>query len=144
MPPAMQPQTPMQPLNPIISLPNMLSNPWLQNGYMMNGYGYSMPYTVPGITPNGGYQPEINPEVNHIEVQLPIANARIWINGVETKGAGQSTRRLTVPNVATGQNQEIKIKATWMIDGKTKSEERTIRLKGCGRQVVNFLVPEGK
>ncbi len=47
MPPAIQPQPlmqPMMPLNPIMGMPNLLSNPWFQNGNLMNQYGYSMPY----------------------------------------------------------------------------------------------------
>jgi hypothetical protein len=147
MPPAMQliqplpPMQPMMPLNPFMGIPNSLSNPWYLYGNMMNRYGYAMPYTAPAPTPTGEYQPGVNPPVNDIVVQLPIANGKIWINGVETKRTGSSTRHLSVP---AGQNQEFKLKATWTIDGKTKTEERTVHLNGFGRQVVNFLVPEGK
>ncbi len=79
--------------------------------------------------------------MNDVVVHLPIANAKVWINGVETGRAGSSTRHLSVPD---SQNHDFTIKATWTIDGKTQSEERTVPLKGSGHQVVNFLVPEGK
>ena len=53
-PPAMQPMvsmSPTQPLNPNLGLSNPLSNPWFQNGTLMNRYGYSMPnnygYSMP-------------------------------------------------------------------------------------------------
>ncbi len=60
---------------------------------------------------------------------------------METGRTGLSTRRLSVPD---SQNHEFKIMATWTIDGKAQSEERTVPLTGSGHQVVNFLVPEAK
>jgi uncharacterized protein (TIGR03000 family) len=148
MPPAVQPMPPlttmpsMTPLNPITGPSNLYSNPWLQYGLNRYGYstpytyGYSMPYTAPGLSSTG--------VVNDVVVQLPIANAKVWINGVEMKGTGKSTRLVSVPDAGAGQNHVFKIKATWTIDGKTKSEERTVPLNGSGRQVVNFLIPEGR
>jgi uncharacterized protein (TIGR03000 family) len=82
--------------------------------------------------------------MNDVVVKLPIAGTKVWINGVEVKGTGSSTRHVSVPDAPAGQKNEFTIKATWTIDGKTKSDERTIPLNGSGRQVVNFLVPEGK
>jgi hypothetical protein len=143
------PVTPTPLVNPLIgglstSLP---ADPALQYAYMLNRYGgysmpyggYSMPYTAPVASYSGAYPTGGTAPMNDIVVKLPIANAKIWINGVETNGTGQSTRHVAVPD---SQNHEFTIKATWTIDGKTKSDERTVPLNGSGRQVVNFLVPE--
>jgi len=134
----MQPLTTMQPLNPFMGLSYPFSNSLLQDAYMLNRYGYSTPYIPP--VPSSG----VNSRVNDIVVKLPIANAKILINGVETKGTGSSTRHVSVPDAPAGQKNEFIIKATWTIDGKTKSEERTVPLNGSGHQVVNFLVPQGR
>jgi hypothetical protein len=137
MPPAMQP---MMPLYPTMGMSNSLSNPWYPYGNMMSRYGNAMSYTpTPPYT--GEFPPGIDQRVNDLVVHLPIANGQVWINGTETKRTGSSTRHLSVP---AGPNLEVKLKATWTIDGKTKTEERTVHLNGSGRQIVNFLVPQGK
>jgi uncharacterized protein (TIGR03000 family) len=145
-----RPNPVVRPYRPPIGLPNPLSNPWFRYWYMRNKYGYplpyyGMPYAVPTAVPvAGGYQPGANPGVNDIVVQLPIASAKVWINGVETAGTGQSTRHFTVSDITAGNQHEFKIKAEWTIDGKTRSDVRTVYLDGSRHQVVNFLVPEGQ
>jgi uncharacterized protein (TIGR03000 family) len=152
----MQPLTTMQPLYPNTGVPSPSTNPWLQGAYnpllypwlqgayMTNGYGNSTPYVSPALSSVGAYPTGVTSKMNDVVVKLPIANAKIWINGVETKGTGLSSRHVSVPDAPVGQKNEFTIKATWTIDGNTKSDERTVPLNGSGRQVVNFLVPEGK
>jgi uncharacterized protein (TIGR03000 family) len=152
----MQPLTTVPPLYPNTGLSypfsnawlqgayNPLSYPWLQGAYMPNGYGNSTPYIPPVLSSPGAYPTGVTSRMNDIVVKLPIANAKILINGVETNGIGSSTRHISVPDAPAGQKNEFTIKATWTIDGKTKSDVRTVPLNGSGRQVVNFLVPAGK
>jgi uncharacterized protein (TIGR03000 family) len=163
--PVNPPSAAMQPMQPLTTMPlfnpnmglsyplsnpwlqgayNPLSNPWLQGAYMPNGYGNSTPYIPPALSSAGAYPTGVNSRLNDIVVKLPIANAKIWINGVETKGTGLSTRHVSVPDAPADQKNEFTIKATWTVDGKTKSDERTVPLNGSGRQVVNFLVRQGK
>ncbi len=123
---------PLPPLNPIYSLPGIYSTPY---------YGYSVPYAVPVPvvdalgTPLG---------TNDLHIILPIASAKIWVNGTEMGSTGKSDRHLSIPDLAQGNKHDFKIKAEWTIDGKTKSEVRTVHLDGSGHRVVNFLVPEEK
>jgi hypothetical protein len=150
--PSMQSLLPSQPLLPVTPTPfvnpligglsNPLADPTLQYVYMLNRYGsYSMPYGAPALSYGSALNAGGKSRMNDVVVQLPIASAKVLVNGVETNGSGASTRHLAVPD---GQNHEAKINAVWTIDGKTKSEERTVHLSGSGHQVVNFLVPKGK
>ena len=158
VPPTILPMTPISPVpmlpvlptqlvNPLIGgLSTSLADPVLQYVYMLNRYGsYSMgypmgnPYSMPYSA--AGYQSGADRKATELVVHLPIANGRVWIDGVEAKKTGSSTRRVPVP---AGQNHEVNVKASWTIDGKTKSEERTVPLNGSGYQVVNFLVPQGR
>jgi uncharacterized protein (TIGR03000 family) len=136
--------TTLQSLYPNMGLSNPYSNSWLQDAYWLNRYGYSTPYTTPALSSAGAYPTGVNSRMNDIVVKLPIANAKVLINGVEAKGTGTSTRHVSVPDAPAGQKNEFTIKATWTVDGKTKSDERTVPLNGSGRQVVNFLVPASK
>jgi hypothetical protein len=149
---SMLPVTPTPLVNPLIGglSTSLVADPALQYAYMLNRYGgysmpygggYSMPYTTPVASYAGAYPTDGTARMHDVVVHLPIANARVWINGVEKNGTGQSTRHISVPD---SQNHEFTIKATWTIDGKIKSDERTVPLNGSGRQVVNFLVPEGQ
>jgi len=141
--PVILPVTPTQLVNPVIgNLSTSLADPTLQYVYMLNRYGnYSMPYVAPNYSYTSAYPNGGNTKMHDVVVHLPIATAKVLVNGAETTGTGTSTRHVMVPD---GENHEAKIKAVWTIDGKTKADERTIRLNGSGRQVVNFLVPEGK
>jgi uncharacterized protein (TIGR03000 family) len=134
----------LQSLYPNMGLSNPYGNSWLQDAYWLNRYGYSSPYTAPALSSPGAYPTGANSRMNDIVVKLPIANAKVLINGVEAKGTGTSTRHVSVPDAPVGQKNEFTIKATWTVDGKTKSDERTVPINGSGRQVVNFLVPASK
>jgi carbonic anhydrase len=64
-----------------------------------------------------------------IRVTVPTAEARVWLDDVETKSRG-SKRIFEVPPLDAEQEFTYRIKVEWLDDGVRRERERTVQFKG--------------
>jgi uncharacterized protein (TIGR03000 family) len=64
-----------------------------------------------------------------LRVTVPTAEARLWLDDVETKSRG-AKRIFEVPPVDAEQESSYRIKVEWIDDGIRRERERTIHFKG--------------
>ena len=78
-----------------------------------------------------------------IHVVLPIAEAKLKVNGTPFEGTGFD-RHLRVHTIADGHTHEYTVAATWRRGDRDVTEERKVSLTAGGRATANFLVPAGQ
>lgn len=105
------------------------------------GYGSSLAGGT-SILGSESYAPSYPTGTGAIRVALPVANARLKVNGVEIEGSTGYNRTLYVSDVIPGLGHDYSITATWTRSGKPVTETRTVRLDGSGTGLANFFVPE--
>ncbi len=69
-----------------------------------------------------------------IEVKVAVEDARVWIDGEETKTRGLS-RIYETPALATDRDFKYQIKVVWTAAGREASREQTVSFRG-GKTVV--------
>jgi uncharacterized protein (TIGR03000 family) len=83
------------------------------------------------------YQPAAASDVANIEVVLPDAQARVWFDGNSTTSTGKD-RLFHSPALASGSTYTYRLKASWMRDGRTVTQERTISVTPGQTTVVDL------
>ncbi len=73
----------------------------------------------------------------HFTVKLP-ADARLWVNEVETKQTGASRRFHTPADLEAGKSYEYTFRAQWTDNGQTVTRDRTQRFKAGDDLTVDF------
>jgi len=122
-------------------------------------YSYSPAYTVPydstsmmytapsdataaaGQTQN--YQsfynaPAANSSQATLRVQLPQADARVWVDNRQTEQQG-TDRLFVTPALQAGREYSYTIRATWRENGRDVSREKTVTFTPGQQLAVNFL-----
>ncbi len=74
-----------------------------------------------------------------VEVRLPRADAKLFIDGTESKGTGK-VRTFATPALAADQEVSYDLRIEWTIDGLTTTHSRKITGRAGGKVVVE--VPE--
>jgi hypothetical protein len=125
--------------------PALFYNQGYYGRYMMPmysaGYGSSLAGGT-SILGSQSYAPSYPVTAGAIRVALPVANARLKVNGVEIEGSTGYNRTLYVSDVIPGLGHDYTITAEWTQGGKPVTESRTVRLNGFGSGLANFFVPE--
>ena len=85
-----------------------------------------------------------DPKVGHddkkvalIEVTVPSADAKVWIDGAETKSRGVSRTYESV-GLESGRDFKYQIKASWLVEGKEVVVERTVTFQAGKTVKVDF------
>jgi uncharacterized protein (TIGR03000 family) len=127
-------------------------SPYSSAGY---GSGYS-PYsgsygttqnTNPGPTPSGDQyyggnsgiapMPASAEKVAHIEVVVPDAAAKVWLNGYQAQGKG-STRYFNSPELTPGTTFSYTIRVAWNESGQSQAKDRVVYVTAGAQLVVDF------
>jgi uncharacterized protein (TIGR03000 family) len=92
---------------------------------------------VPRLEPVA--RPEPTERVAHVDVRLP-ANAELWFQGVRMSSTGES-RHFVTPPLRTGQSYGYDVRASWVENGKTVTQDRHVRVTAGERLTVDFTQP---
>jgi len=87
-----------------------------------------------GIT-QASYMPD--PSTIVLRVNVPDANANIWIENVQMSLQGFE-RTFVSPPVTTGKGYTYTVRASWMENGKEMSKEKTIDVQAGQEYTVSF------
>jgi len=88
-------------------------------------------------TPAASATPPSTAAAAHFTVKVP-ADAKVWVNDVETKQPGTS-RRFHVPTTLdAGRTYEYVFRAQWAENGQTVTRDRTIRFQAGDDLTVDF------
>jgi uncharacterized protein (TIGR03000 family) len=128
--------------------------------YYSYGRGYGIA-NYPGPLPGTGLPPDyrgplggvyyVNPapaavaaspllqgdKVAHITVELPAADAEVWIEGQPTKQAG-TTRSFVSPVLNKNEQYEYRIRARWKEDGKEVEQTQRVAVHAGDNVSVGF------
>jgi len=130
------------------------------SGYPSYGYSYSQPYyegysasypVIPGApatysNADQSYQTGYNEVDNNrvwLQVRVPDANARVWIDDHATQQTGMD-RQFISPAVERGKKYSYKVKATWVENGKEVSREKQVSVQAGQPNFVNFTNESGQ
>lgn len=72
-----------------------------------------------------------------VEVRVPRADAKVFIDGVESKGEGR-VRPFATPELEAGQEARYEIRVEWTVGGLTTTHTKTITGRAGGRVVVDI------
>ncbi|HEX3152277.1 MAG TPA: TIGR03000 domain-containing protein [Gemmataceae bacterium] len=72
-----------------------------------------------------------------VEVRLPNADARLFVDGTEIKGAGIS-RKFATPPLETTAPYTYEIRAAWAVDGLTTTHTKQVTGRAGDKLVVEF------
>jgi uncharacterized protein (TIGR03000 family) len=86
-------------------------------------------------------QPKQAPKQSHLQVFLPVENAEVWIDGKETTEKGVN-RRYTLDDLASGQVNQVVVKAEWRVDGSTVTREEKVNVARGATTIVDFTRPK--
>ena len=104
-----------------------------------SGY-YTVPQTL-GTTPPIPTQPTYAPaEVSQIAtlaVQVPSADAQVWLNDTLTAPQGMD-RQFQSPPLDPAKNYTYTVKARWMVDGKVMEKTRDVKAEPGKTSTVSF------
>ncbi|MFN4259718.1 MAG: TIGR03000 domain-containing protein [Gemmataceae bacterium] len=78
--------------------------------------------------------------IAQVEMVLPTTNAEVWVDGYKTTSTG-TTRTFHSPPLTPGKKYHYQIRASWVQNGETMTEERTIPVAAGQQSIVNFTVP---
>jgi carbonic anhydrase len=85
-----------------------------------------------------GKKPEAEgKKLARLEVTVPAADARLWIDGKEFPAKGLS-RAYETPALATDREIQYQVKVTWMDKGQEVTREKTVTLKRGATVNVDF------
>jgi uncharacterized protein (TIGR03000 family) len=77
------------------------------------------------------------PAALEVEIRLPRADARLFIDGAEAQGTGP-TRKFATPPLATDAAYTYELRAEWLVDGLTTTVTKTATGRAGERLVVEF------
>jgi uncharacterized protein (TIGR03000 family) len=117
--------------------------------YPRSGYYWSPSYSYwsPNYSTAQAYYPESSYQSNypqqttsqqgHLIVQVPNANAEIWVNGNAMPQRG-TTRHFYSPALEPGYTYSYEVRARWTQDGQQMNETRTVRFQPGQQVTVDF------
>jgi uncharacterized protein (TIGR03000 family) len=92
---------------------------------------------IPAITMVPPAAPAEQPTTAAIDVHVP-ANARVWVDGVQTKQTGP-TRRFVTPTLTPGVTYQYEIRAAWNEGGKEVSRMQHLTFQAGDSPSVTFV-----
>jgi uncharacterized protein (TIGR03000 family) len=101
---------------------------WTSPGDTVPGYRYGTLAT----TAQGRAAKRAN-----FEVRLPAADARLWVEGVETRTKGR-LRQFVSPPLRPGGEYTYRLRARWTEKGRLVTRTRTVTFRAGGRVRVDF------
>jgi uncharacterized protein (TIGR03000 family) len=96
----------------------------------------------PGVTQNAP-TPQPPSGVAHFTVIVP-ADARLWVNDLETKQTGAKRRFHTPPNLEPGRSYEYTFRVQWGEAGQVVTRDRTVQFKPGDDVSVDFTQATGR
>jgi uncharacterized protein (TIGR03000 family) len=78
-----------------------------------------------------------NPAPLEVEVHVPRAHARLFIDGAEAKGSG-TIRKFATPPLPTTAAHTYELRAEWAVDGLTTTHARSVTGRAGEKVVVEF------
>ena len=120
--------------------------PYYGNSY--SSYPYYPYYNYPAAGYTGGYQsyypvtttPAQAPNSVRLNIWVPVANAKVWIDNTLTQQAG-TYRQFESPALTPGSNYSYTVRAQWTQDGKPVERSQTVSFH-AGEQ-VNVNLAQG-
>jgi len=110
-------------------------------GYVYGGsYGSYVPYASSGTISNGSHPTPAVASTNGgstaiVRVILPSPQATVWVDGGQTSSTG-SVRVFQTPDLTTTGTYTIK--ASWVVDGREMTNERSVLVTSGQTSVVDF------
>jgi uncharacterized protein (TIGR03000 family) len=77
------------------------------------------------------------PAALEVEVRLPRADAKLFIDGAEMKGQG-TVRHFRTPEVATVQTYSYDLRAEWTADGLSTTHAKRVVGRAGEKVVADF------
>ena len=131
--------------------------------YYRYGYNYGAFYPgiwlgIGGYLWDGGYAPRVAyysdagqqalpdsyaqdpPKNAQVLVLLSDPNAKVWFDGAPTSSTGPE-RLYYTPDLSPGANNTYRIRATWTVNGKEVTQERTATVAPGRGTVIDFTRP---
>ena len=71
-----------------------------------------------------------------VEIRVPRADAKVFIDGAESKGEGR-VRKFATPELEAGREVRYEIRVEWTVGGLTTTHTQTITGRAGGRVVVD-------
>jgi uncharacterized protein (TIGR03000 family) len=76
-------------------------------------------------------------DVARIDVAVPVAEAKVWVNGTATKSTGLN-RLFISPPLQPGQNYSYEIRAQWLENGQTMERTTKVRVQASKQVDVDL------
>jgi uncharacterized protein (TIGR03000 family) len=112
---------------------------WVRGGYVPLGGPAALPPELvapPVVLPPPA--PALDrPAALEVEVRLPRADARLYIDGAESKGSG-TVRHFRTPEVTTAQTYGYDLRAEWTVEGLTTTHAKRVIGRAGEKVVVDF------
>jgi uncharacterized protein (TIGR03000 family) len=122
---------------------------WVGGGWVPLGKPAPLPAAVieapAELPPPGGAVPELpvpkpvpdKPAPLEVEVRLPRADARLFIDGTEAKSTG-AVREFSTPPLTSAEPYLYELRAEWTIDGRTTTHTKRVAGRAGDKVVVEF------
>jgi uncharacterized protein (TIGR03000 family) len=114
--------------------------PHAYHGYGYNGYGYPRYYDRGYYYEpyySGNNVPMVTDDVATIDVFVPDPNARVWVQGTETRTQG-TERQYVSPPLERGYDYTYIVRARWRENGETMEAERQVPVRPGRNATVDF------
>jgi uncharacterized protein (TIGR03000 family) len=107
---------------------------------LTNGYGVGTGSTRTDYTYGADFGSSRSGPV-HVNVRLPDANAKVWVQGQPTQQSG-TWREFVSPPLDPSRNYRYEIRARWVENGRDRDETRTIPVQANGVETIDFTRPD--
>jgi len=110
--------------------------------------GFTYAYAAPQYSYDASPQPlappisqEATPAVSRVQVVVPVADARVWVDGKETTTQG-TVRSFESPPLAPGRTSTYTIRASWLKEGQKVERDRQVHVSAGSLHIVDFTREE--
>jgi uncharacterized protein (TIGR03000 family) len=113
---------------------------WVTGAYIPLSHPAPLPEAVVGPPAEVSPAPAValeNPTSLEVEVHLPRADARLFVDGAPVPGAG-AVRKFATPPLGTAAAYTYEFRAEWLVDGLTTTVTKTATGRAGERMVVEF------
>src|SRR5262245_22871391 len=102
------------------------------------GWGFAHFHGADGYLVQGDRAPFLErPAPIEVEVRLPREDAKVFVDGAESKLSG-AVRYFATPEMATAQTHTYEIRAEWKADGLTTTHTKKVTGRAGEKVVVDF------
>jgi len=97
-------------------------------------------FSITSARPQPAANPPAGPQPARVLIRVP-PQARVWVENTPLTQTG-ADREMVSPPLDPSQKYHYTVKAEWVANGQTMTQERTVNIQGGQTSTVDFTAPE--